>query len=415
MSSIELMELKEAVEFWGGKTPLPVDEFKALTEVERQRAFTVSGISSQDALASIYQQIGSAVKDGLSYEDFKNSDVWEKTGFQDKGYRIDNIFRTNMQSSLMAGRYASLRKSKLKEYWMYSAVNDSRTRPAHTALHGKVYHRDHAFWITWFPVNGYRCRCGVRAYSAAQVKRMELHVEQDDLTGQVIDVVHPETGEVSKVKLIPDAGFAGNPAEGLAQLSPSEATDIKDLTDRARCRKDFADDCRIPLKDIDPKYIIDVKDTDIMPKGLKPEEYAEAFLNEFNLKMEGSAVITVPGMRLPFVISKTLFIDKQTGLWKIEKSGREQYMKPLAWTIQNPFEVWSVPAEVANKPMAVARLLKLFKTSAGQIGGFGVFNLAGSRYLPATVFAPNAEKGSVEKVLKYLEKQRVGVLSYRQK
>lgn len=416
MSVLELMPFKEAVQYWENKTPLTKDEFAKLVETERQRAFTVSGIAKQDVLAEVYKHIGSAVADGMSYESFQALDVWAKTGFADKGYRIDNIFRTNVQSALMGGKYQQMRKSKLQEYWMYSAVNDSRTRPAHAALQGKVFHRDSAFWITWFPPNGYRCRCGVTALSADQIKRMGLTIEEEDLTGKTIDFVHPDTGEIIPITLVPDPGFAGSPAAGLAQLSPSETDSVKDITTRARCPKDFSDaSCRPPLRDIDITHVLPFKSEDIMPRGLKPEKYVEAFLGEFGLGIDDSRVITVPGVRLPFVISKELFIDKQTRAWKVQKSGREIYVRLLAHTIIDPYEVWTVPAEVAGKPMPVARLIRLFQTDNGKIGGFGVFNLAGSRYLPATVFTPNAEKAKEKLILDYLEKQRVGVLAYREK
>ena len=412
MSTLELMPFEEAVQYWEKKTPLTKDEFGKLAETERQRAFTVSGIAKQDVLAEIHKQIGKAVKDGMSFEDFKKSDVWEKAGFKDKGYRIDNIFRTNVQSALNAGRYERDIKSH-QEYWQYSAVNDSRTRPTHAALDGKVFHRNDPFWQTWYPPNGYRCRCEVIALSKRQLDKEGLKPETEWPTAEVVD---KETGEVRNAKMKPDPGFAGSPAAGLAQLSPAEVDGIKDLTDRARCPRDFADtdNCKPPLRNIDMKHVLPFKAENMMPAGLKPEKYVEAFMAEFGLDIDESRVITVPGVRLPFVISKELFIDKQTRKWKVEKSGRERYVRLLAHTIIDPYEVWTVPAEVAGKPMPVARLIRLFQTDNGKIGGFGVFNLAGSRYLPSTVFTPKIETGSEKLIFDYLEKQRVGVLAYRE-
>jgi len=41
-------------------------------------------------------------------------------------------------------------------YWQYSAVNDTRTRPSHRALHGKIFRTgDYRF----FPPIGFNCRC----------------------------------------------------------------------------------------------------------------------------------------------------------------------------------------------------------------------------------------------------------------
>jgi hypothetical protein len=42
---------------------------------------------------------------------------------------------------------------------MYDAINDSRTRPTHRALDNVIRHIDDPFWDTYYPPNGFRCRC----------------------------------------------------------------------------------------------------------------------------------------------------------------------------------------------------------------------------------------------------------------
>jgi hypothetical protein len=46
---------------------------------------------------------------------------------------------------------------------MYSAINDSRVRPAHLALNRIVLPIDHPFWLTHYPPLSFRCRCTVIA------------------------------------------------------------------------------------------------------------------------------------------------------------------------------------------------------------------------------------------------------------
>ncbi|MGN6893494.1 phage head morphogenesis protein, partial [Neisseria sp. P0015.S009] len=58
-----------------------------------------------------------------------------------------------------------------RPYWMYDAVGDHRTRPAHAAMDGLVYRYDDPFWATFYPPNGYRCRCSVIALSERDMQR----------------------------------------------------------------------------------------------------------------------------------------------------------------------------------------------------------------------------------------------------
>jgi SPP1 gp7 family putative phage head morphogenesis protein len=51
------------------------------------------------------------------------------------------------------------------DVWGYELVvhADERTRPAHWAMRGVRYPKEHIFWRRYFPPNGYNCRCRGRA------------------------------------------------------------------------------------------------------------------------------------------------------------------------------------------------------------------------------------------------------------
>ena len=73
-------------------------------------------------------------------------------------YQAENIFRTNIQTAYNVGHYKQMTDPevmKLRPYWQYDAVNDSRTRPSHLAMDGRVFPADSPVWDTWFPPN--RC------------------------------------------------------------------------------------------------------------------------------------------------------------------------------------------------------------------------------------------------------------------
>ena len=95
--------------------------------------------------------------------------------------QADLIFRTNIQTAYNVGHYEQMTDPgvmKLRPYWQYDAVNDAHTRPSHLAMDGRVFPADSAVWDSWFPPNGFRCRCTVKTLSKRQVEARGLKVEQ---------------------------------------------------------------------------------------------------------------------------------------------------------------------------------------------------------------------------------------------
>ena len=273
----------------------------------------------------------------------------------------------------------------------------------------------------------HNCRCTVTTLSERQVKARGIRVERGNPYGGLIEPVDPVTGAKLPARpLVPDRGFSSNPAkEYWAGLTPSEidAKDVKPLFPAGKtiCRQGggsvFAegDICRPPLGTLDRRHILPIRKGDIMPKGLPDEEYVKVFLAEFGITdIDGGKVITLPG-GVPVVISKHFFIEnKATGTgWKVKKNGREQYVKLLARTILNPYEIWRMPKEVSKRPTDTLNLIRLFRDADSQIEGFVVFSLvAGRRWLATSAFVPAGK--NKEAVMRYLERQRSNILIYRE-
>lgn len=169
-----------ALEFWQWRAKLTDEEAKVLGEGTRHRAFYVSGLARHDLVMLVSDGIEEALKNGETLETFKEriAEAIRTQGWHD--YRVENIFRTNMQTAYAAGRYKKMQAvKKSRPYWQYMAIMDRRVRPSHAILNGMVYPADHEFWKTNYPPNGFRCRCGVRSLSARQVKRMGLEVQEE--------------------------------------------------------------------------------------------------------------------------------------------------------------------------------------------------------------------------------------------
>lgn len=202
-----------AIEFWKWRAKLTDEEAKALGEEAKHRAFYVTGLAKHDLVQLVSDGIEEALKNGETLPQFKARIMAaiQTQGWHD--YRIENIFRTNLQTAYAAGRYKKMQAVKAsRPYWQYLAVMDKRVRPSHAMLHGKVYPADHEFWAANYPPNGFRCRCGVRTLSARQVEKQGLTVETDMPKAGVW--TDPKTGMEYFVHFPgADKGFRNNPGK----------------------------------------------------------------------------------------------------------------------------------------------------------------------------------------------------------
>lgn len=206
------IKFEEAAQYFGERLVLTPKQFYNLSDEYRSLAFTVGGYTKVQTLKKFHEEILRAIENGFTMEQFKNE---MNTFLESKGYegltnfQADNIFRTNMQTAYQVGHYEQMTSpivKKLRPYWQYDAVNDSHTRPSHLAMDGKVFPCDSPVWDTWYPPNGFRCRCAVQSLSKRQVEERGLKVEEEV----------PRVAELSDgrfVNILPDPNFSTNPAK----------------------------------------------------------------------------------------------------------------------------------------------------------------------------------------------------------
>lgn len=200
-----------AVEFWKQRAKLTDEQAKVLGAEAKHRAFYVTGLAKQDLVQLVSDGIEEALKNGETLADFKQriAAAIAAQGWHD--HRVENIFRTNMQTAYAAGRYKKMQAVKAsRPYWQYLAIVDKRVRPSHAVLHELVYPADHEFWASNYPPNGFRCRCGVRTLSAKQVEKQGLTVQKTMPEAGVW--TDPKTGMEYFVHFPgADKGFKNNP------------------------------------------------------------------------------------------------------------------------------------------------------------------------------------------------------------
>jgi hypothetical protein len=77
-----------------------------------------------------------------------------------EAWRIRTIYRTNMRTSYMSGRFAQLIDGNFK-YWVYRHGGSLEPRLQHLGWDGLILEADHPFWATHYPPNGWGCTCRV--------------------------------------------------------------------------------------------------------------------------------------------------------------------------------------------------------------------------------------------------------------
>ena len=221
---------EQAVEFLRQKKMLAAKVFtKDLKESALARAATIARLSSAEMTKDIYQSLETAMREGKPLHQWKKELVGE---FERKGWlaghdkkiskgidgklladpktgeyfvtprRLNTIYRVNMQAAYSAARYQRLRDNvDNRPYWQYSAVGDARTRPAHLALSGKIYRYDDPFWTTFYPPNGFNCRCTVIALSDRDLARRGIE-EVGDSAEFLVEATRPADKFGNKEKTV---------------------------------------------------------------------------------------------------------------------------------------------------------------------------------------------------------------------
>lgn len=410
------LKYKAAVEFWQSKIKLSPGEFNKLSDEAQMKAFAVSGIAKGDELETVFNALAQAVEGNIGFEDFKKQcgDIFAKRGWTGvKAWRVDNIFRTNVQSAYMAGRWKQASAAAaLRPYGQYSAVKDSRSRPLHYALHGVVYPLDHEFWDTWWPLNGFRCRCNVKTLSESQVKKRGLKVSTEDITGKLIEPVDPKTGNKMPARpLMPDPGFKFHPGKSAfgGIVDSSKIENLKPFSEL----KGPADYNRPKLKDIDGRRVPNIDESMFLPAGKDNDFYIEKFKEHY-----GNEKLVTDKLGDPVILSLRAFQANKTPgkeTYKFLKGGHGESIPVLEDMVKHPFEVWLTPQRAPSGLVRITkRYICLWKTvDKKMIGGFCVFEVWKGVLQGITSFMPLKKNKTAN--LNYLEKQRSGVLVYGRK
>lgn len=393
--SLEPLTMEAAARFWRDKVLLGPGRFSQLSDEAKIRAFGVAGIARGDELTTVFNSLQAAIEKGISFSKFKKdcAEIFARRGWSGKReWRVQNIFRTNIQTAYNSGRWQKQKElAEAFPYLQYNAVNDRRTRPTHKAMDGKVFPIDHPFWDTWYPPNGYRCRCSTLSLTAKQLERLGLQVETEDPTNTAVAIPNPVTGEKLHVQqLLPDPGFNHHPGKvvwgGLGEgKTQAIYRPMEDLPGPANYN-------RPPLANV---RAIESLENDLLPTGMDEAFYRQEFNKRF-----GEETVLKDASGEPVIIS---FINMD-----FSQSALGETIPLLRQIIEKPYEIWLTPEQDQSGRIRLAkRYVGLWKTK--EVKRAAVFEVVNGLYQGVTTFI--SLEGS-ETDFNPAQRQRLGLLLY---
>lgn len=192
---------------------LPEIYYGELQGLARALAFSIAGLATLDQLQDVLESLVKAMEEGETLREWQAQVQGGKIALNLPAHRLENIFRTNIQGHYARGRCEQQRTTlETRPWFLYDAVNDSRTRPAHAAMDGFVARYDDPIWKRWTPPCGYQCRCRRIALTDAQAARFReadaRRLARDPSLVQARALAQPDDGWDYSVCDAPERGVS---------------------------------------------------------------------------------------------------------------------------------------------------------------------------------------------------------------
>lgn len=171
-------QFPEAASWFLGRLPMSREQWDKLTESAQRKAFMVTGVAHADVLNTVFKEIDRAVAQGISLGEFRKTvgkkleDQWQGS-VANPAWRIETIFRANVQAALNAGRIKQMRDpavAKVRPFWMFDAILDSSTSLICEPLAKTVLPSSDPWWKTHCPPLHFACRSSIRCLRKSQAE-----------------------------------------------------------------------------------------------------------------------------------------------------------------------------------------------------------------------------------------------------
>ncbi len=403
----------EAIDFFNGKVNLPTKKSDDLRHDGHVRGFSVAGVERDDMLADFRAAMAKAQTSGTGLQEFRKDfdAIVDRTGWkfnargstdeERRAWRARIIYKTNMCTSYMAGRYKQMTDPDVLRYrpwWRYRHSNAVHPRLTHLALDGKVFAATDPIWKVYFPPNGWGCGCDVEALSDRQLHALGKSGPDPWPLGEQYEGRDPRTGEPEIRYPGIDRGWEYNVGQSwLDGIVPPELREpLKPFGSPP------APAATLPALPA-PTPVAAER---LLPKVAPDADFVSAFLGEFGLK-PGESKLHRDASGAVIAISQRLLEERDIAgnvvAGKAGKNGRGPYMRLIADTIIDPDEIWADWRAVTSGVVLMRSYLKRFVLPGG-VNLLARFEWTSKGWIAVTGFDGSAT---------YLQRLRTGALLYR--
>ncbi len=230
----------QAISYFAAKGLKPTFSYLDMQGSAHDHAFTVAKMMDVDMLGQMRASLDAAMANGTPFKEWADGIIptlqaggwWGRKEVVDpltkqvvvaqlgSPWRLETIFRTNMQAAYAAGAWQEIQAQKeIAPFLMYDAIDDDRTRPMHAAWDKRTLPVDHPWWSTHYPPNGFNCRCGVIQLSKDELDAMGITPSLDPPKDGTFNWINPRTGDELAIPNGLDPGFVNNSGESWAWKS----------------------------------------------------------------------------------------------------------------------------------------------------------------------------------------------------
>ena len=202
------LPFQESIDFFRAKKNIPTERWADVWRDGHNNGFAIAGALKDDLLNDFRQAVDLAIAEGKSIGWFKKQfkTIRAKHGWNHTGnstWRSKVIYNTNLRQAYNAGRFEQLQHFPI---WEYQHGDSITPRPLHLSWHNLVLPKNHPWWQTHFPSNGWGCKCKVRGRTQAWLNRKGISISRapNDGNKQWTDKA---TGEIHTVPKGIDPSF----------------------------------------------------------------------------------------------------------------------------------------------------------------------------------------------------------------
>jgi len=366
----------EAIDFLRNKLRLPTRVWTDMWQDMHSRAFVVAGAMKDALVKDFHEAVTRSIAEGRTLEDFRKdfdrivaSHGWSYNG--SRGWRSRTIYETNLSTAFSAGRWAQIQRLKhVRPYIRYITMADERVRFSHRELHDIVLPADHPFWQSYFPPNGWGCRCFVQSLSEADLKRLGLKVTPDSGLPKGVQKTTIKTPEGALEIETPEGiapGWNYNPGAGAFGRGPN-ALAIARHGDRFDALEGKSS-MRETAGPLDPQPTR-TRPAPRVPLNSDGTPYEEALKRAFRNALGGDeAIFTDPlGNRVSITQAVTdhLLEKAKTNAGEINRAAYWPFIQEL---VETPQEIWVGFSrhEESGRVYLRRRYVKLIQLSGGRV------------------------------------------------